>query len=293
MELQWQNFCHQHQIEKFSNQIDFVGINITDKEQTSVDFKCYLKPVYDTDKLPVLSRFFSEQNCFYYATPICRKHEMQTDIRLSNRTNENMKKIFSYLTALSPTFSVYEEEVRQFASLPICTQEAYRMAALYYLCIVEQNHKPTMYKFHYLTRYCHAPDYISEQYQFRDDMYISLLSEFQIPEMQKCVSVIEKCYTSFPSHLWMAGSDYGLTDGIHRKYKLYLKCDTVSSETVLQKLSRILYENHHDYFSRILSEMKLFFQAHQELTLYGFGVCCDEQMHLSLNFYLIYRRNAI
>lgn len=265
-------------------QIDFVGINLDGGKETYAGKKYYLKPKRNLSLLPYQSDKFFPYDCFSYFTPITDPEGIRNtnfDIRLKNRSSQNILHIMDNLEKNSEGFSEWRKEVLKFSSLPVNSNPDYYYSSLYYLCIVMHKGLPAMYKFHYLTRQCDDTDNISTG-RYNNELFYERIAVFNIPELMAFLPIIDHLLKNTDSDLWMVGSDYNLMDQI-RKYKLYIKFNRETETEILSVLKKTLaYRGLTQFDDQIDNLCHL---QKNSFRLYGLGVCCDSKQNLSLNFY--------
>lgn len=275
---------------------DFIGVNLTKDGTAAIVRKHYLSPVTDRFKLPPLSQRIADIGAFSYFTPILRDNgDIDADMRLCQRHNENMEQVFAYLRDIVPFFASNETSVRMMAQLPISRDPHYQYAALYYLCIMQRGGSPVQLKFHFLTRYSKDTDEIADAV-YDNPVFLKALQDMEIPQLSLCCRLATPFLSKTDALLWMAGMDCGAaldsykvasqnngSKGIH-KYKVYIKWNR-APEGMQQLLSDTL-RLHSQSELAAAAEAFSDVTAHHEEKLYGLGFCCDDAGTVSLNYYL-------
>lgn len=285
LEDQWKEYLQQENLLK---NIDFIGINIGKDNEKPFQLKYYLQPVTDAKQLPQIYSQIYNIGCFSYFTPIFRsvkKNVRQDDVRLKKRTNDNMLCIFSYLCEIAPSFCRECSEVMKLAEIPICEKENHKYASLYYLCISQNEGIPETYKFHFLTRHCDEPDHIDSGFYYDNEFYLNFVSNIGIPQILECKNIITSLLNMIDADLWMIGSDYSLKTN-QRKYKMYIKFGYNSFDDIFKALYFSLSFKKNLQLIKNLQIFENFMSFHEELKIYGMGVCCDSKMNITLNFYI-------
>lgn len=262
--------------------IDFIGINIT---QDDIQVKCYRTPVCAADSKSEFAAMLDEMGCCAYVTPIERGSAYEEDIRLKRRSDANMTELFKRLEYAQPSFGAYAAEAKALAAMPVCELDGYSYASLFYLCVVGGKDAPDKYKLHYLTRMCKDPDNIAEGISFRDEEYLEYIDGLKIKELSLCSAPIKRFLELSPSNLWIVGSDYDFKHGLN-KYKVYVKCNEQGRLRLADAL-RAALEPHASLFGARLDELLDCIYTETQMRIYGFGVCCDTHMSLSLNLYMV------
>lgn len=265
-------------------QIDFVGINLDGGKELSAGRKYYLKPERNLSLLPYQYDKYFPYECFSYFTPITDPEGIRNtnfDIRLKNRSTQNILHIIDNLEKNSDGFSEWREEVLKFSSLPVSSDQDYYYSSLYYLCIVMYNELPAMYKFHYLTRQCEDTDNISTG-RYNNELFYEKIAGFNIPQLMAILPIIDYLLKNTDSDLWMVGSDYNFMNQT-RKYKLYIKFNSGTETEILSVLKYILAFSKLTQFDYQIDNLCNL--QKNPFGLYGLGVCCDSKQNLSMNFY--------
>lgn len=280
MNKDWKNYYNEF---KNSGNIDFLGINIG---EDGIHVKCYKNPVQPQEaQNPYITQFI-QTDCCSFVTPIHREDGYEEDIRLKNKTDDNMQSLFSLLKGLRAEFSDYEEEVRRLSAMPVCSLPKHKYASMFYMCIVQNDEKPTKYKFHYITRMCRDPDCISKNMVYMDSMYLGYIEALKSKELNVCTGIVRNFLSIADSNLWTVGSDYDFEKGVN-KYKVYIKCNNTSASDIIASLLQSLTEEFAQVVKDKLYEVEEFIISQIHTYIYGFGVCCDSKMRPSLNIYII------
>jgi len=265
--------------------IDYIGINTTVNSETPFIFKLYYAPEICNNISHKLITLLSEMDMIRYFTCIqdnnVTKQKIRFDIGLRKRTDDNIIKLLDILESYANYFRSRRTQVEMLSKMKITDSVLESLASLYFVGLIEENHRIKNLKFHFLNRWCESSDVIGKNHQYKDRYYIQFLRKLDIPELQHILDLIECVLSEVDGHLWMTGVDYEVDGKI--KYKQYVKC---SSNTLLCKL--IDYCRKNSRWNGIvwqLIEIYDWYQHQNELTLDGFAACESTIGALSFNFY--------
>lgn len=262
--------------------IDYVGMNLNSIPEEPCCFKMYYSDHCNCEEGHPLIDYLSEQGMLGYMEIVqdTGKKRFRCDIRLQNRTNENMEKLFDRLRADENVFAENEELIRRLAKMKITDVPECDMASMYFMGFVSGENGMELLKLHYINRYSEDPNVLYKNIQYRDEEYLIFLENSGVEEFGVLAERARKLLKECGGHLWMTGLDVD-RDG-RKKYKIYIKYP----KNLMEGLRRIL--KNEDSCKNILEKAEYqaeWVKTHRELELEGVALCMDTDGVFSINYY--------
>lgn len=261
------------------NDIDFLGINITDNYLKTPKCKIYLSQTVSKCNKHPLTEFVQKKEMLRYYADVYdadNPRQIRIDLALKNRTDKNMKDLYDYLESIVPFFSNGKTDVIKTAGMSITSLDNYHYASNYHIGLIEKHRVISMLKFHFFTRWCaENPDYPCKK-GYMDREYLEYLKSISIYPFKFIADKLENFLIKNGGHLWMAGLD--MEDEV-RKYKIYIK----NPITPYSGLQDILSEWECEQLDQVINWNK----KQPEWRLVGFALAMDTFEIESCNLYYI------
>lgn len=269
--------------------IDFIGINISFETEMPYIFKTYQHigtTIIQSDPfLALLEKKDMIKN--YLPIVSSDKNRVQYDVRMSNRHDNNMCEVISFLSSYLASSDLLSgkhiADMHYFSKMNITELPHHTMSALYFLGLMWKSGSLSALKTHFLTRKVNNPDHFSDGFWYDDKYFLEYIYASQNPLCQKIVDITTYILDNVEGHLWMFGID--IFKGKHQKYKLYLQNQKGFN---LGELLQLLNQNYDLVdISKASKEFIPWLDNHPELLLYGFATTVTSSGSIGFNLYFI------
>ncbi len=285
IEASYLEFCEKHPELLDYTDIDFFGINVSEKRSNAITFKLYmttevsrdvtlelLRPLYERDMISALNLVNDNVNI----------NKLRCDVGLKNRTNDNMMFLFDWLRN-----GIKEKdqlnEIEEFSKIKCSDDNDLKYASMYFLGLIADKNDRSAFdavKLHYILRRISDANRIGENYSADNRRTIKELKRVELPWIQRILSVLEPLLDKGLAELWIAAADYYV--GVDNKYKIYVKNINEAFYDRIYIELQALDSNISDHLKMSVDWIK----SHREYTVYGMAICLSESYNWSLNFYL-------
>lgn len=285
IEMSYQEFISNLTYSFEYHNIDYIGISLDAFTKSICGFKIYWSDHCTVEKEHWLTEWLRDQNMAQYVETVehgGRTGKYQTDIRLQNRTDENMEHLFAILNQKEKIFSENESLIRSISRMPIAKEEKYEYASLYFLgMIFREKEKSEMLKFHWINRICKDTNRLYGDIMYDDLHFLNYLRALGIDPYNRLICRAEDIIRNCQCHLWMTGLD--LAEEGWKKYKIYIKYP--------RNIYQVLEQNFlcGDIGCHVIAQkvraLETWIQGHTELQLEGTAFCTDTNGADSVNLY--------
>lgn len=266
-------------------EMDFVGLNMSEKYNTPFEFKVYFQPIDLCEKSDIdhkIIKSIFDKNMVKYKCRAQSSSISRCYVTLKNRTLTNMESLYKDLQDFS---SCVKEHMLQYPLLYSLEESVIKKTSpiLHMVGIKSGLQNESIVNLEWLLR--DIIDDKSNHYSYNDEHYLNYISNTEIPEFKELVKYIRQNYNFWLRenmlHLWILAIDLSL-DG-RCKHKIYLKLNKD-----LDFFDVHLTLNHFcQWEDNRLNIVENFFRSHVELKLYGFALCLDSVGEKSINYYFV------
>ena len=238
IEASYLEFCEKHPELLDYTDIDFFGINVSEKRSNAITFKLYmttevsrdvtlelLRPLYERDMISALNLVNDNVNI----------NKLRCDVGLKNRTNDNMMFLFDWLRN-----GIKEKdqlnEIEEFSKIKCSDDNDLKYASMYFLGLIADKNDRSAFdavKLHYILRRISDANRIGENYSADNRRTIKELKRVELPWIQRILSVLEPLLDKGLAELWIAAADYYV--GVDNKYKIYVKPESANFNNKILK----------------------------------------------------------
>ena len=274
------NFFQPEAIENIKyDSLGYLGMNITDCPANSIDFKIYYKSEYCVKNFKkyvncnLLDKFGTEFGIKNFEIVQDKKNInfSRYNIKLLSRENENMNKLFLFLSKNVPFFNKYKQEITQQSTMRISDEPDLNFASLLILGIIKHQNTVNKLKCYWLMQYRERPTEESDKY------YLEFLQKNGNQNFKQLLPLVEKALTVCRANLWLLGVDYNAESS--EKHKIYFD----SVKNLYEGLEQTLTE--YTAIQQKLAKIKEWNEQHPEFYCENFALGKDKNNNLTLNIY--------
>lgn len=273
--------------ERSYDDIEYIGINLSNNDNITPVFKCYFSTkeslrttyplLYDFQKRDMIRALNKINDTIF-------PDQTRYEIGLKNRNNANMQWLYEWLGSAFPISSDQKREIHSMAELSCCNLPEYRHSALYFLGFITDSQKIlplSAIKLHYLLRTCKDPDNIGTNYYVDTTERLCFLQGSKIIPLSVLANAAKMLLDSADGiELWMVAMDFFINR--KAKYKIYIK--TVGGD-LLNPLKLLMFRQKLEHLSHQLDAYEEYLINHPEHKLYGVAICTTTQGDWLLNLY--------
>lgn len=265
--------------------VDFVGLNISEKNDLPFEFKIYFQPIDAYQKSdnnhPIINSIY-DKNMARYECCVQSSSVSRYYITLKNRTLANMICIYEDLQSFSPCLKKHMQQYPLLYSLEESIVNR-NIPPLHMIGIKSGLSNSNAVNLEWLLS--RTVDNRNNQHIHGYEYYLNNICNNKIPEFIELVDFIREKYLLWLKksmlQLWIVAVDI-FPDG-RCKYKIYLKLN-----------KNLNFFNVHTSLMNFcqcgktrLDVVDTFFRNHDEMKLYGFALCLDTLGEKSINYYFV------
>lgn len=279
-----------HTLEQFSDRInpyniDFIGLNINVAGQ--IECKIYPTPepiIDERDQLSAIEGYVLQNNllkckCCAYSLSGERSY-----LALKNKSKNNIQALFEELENRYPYISKNLDEIKKISLLKVSDSPELCYSSLHMIGDKTLCGEKHIINVEWITRAMSDVNNPSENYEYKDQLYLDYLESLNIESLSYLCSLTHKYFfeniQNEELHLWLVACDYYPMG--EKKYKLYFK----GKPTILHDMKG-LFSNIAPDRTKAIDQVYNFLLSNENLSLYGFAIGINANNVLSFNYYLI------